>query len=116
MARIRCVSRRPHALAVDDSFTVGDITWQAAESILTGPAGHCTLSKKEAALLEIFLHSKGQTLPRSMILMKVWGPDSDVETGNLDNYIHFLRRRLKSVDSTLQIKTVRGVGYGLFIS
>ena len=113
MARIRCVSRRPHALAVDDSFTVGDITWQAAESILTGPAGHCTLSKKEAALLEIFLHSKGQTLPRSMILMKVWGPDSNVEEGNLDNYIHFLRRRLQNTGSSLQIKTVRGIGYTL---
>ena len=97
MARIRCVSRRPHALAVDDSFTVGDITWQAAESILTGPAGHCTLSKKEAALLEIFLHSKGQTL----------------EEGNLDNYIHFLRRRLQNTGSSLQIKTVRGIGYTL---
>ena len=63
MARIRCVSRRPHALTVDDAFTVGDVTWQASESVLTGPAGHCTLSKKEAALMEIFLHSKGRTLP-----------------------------------------------------
>ncbi len=26
------------------------------------------------------------------------GMDSDVEEGNLDNYIHFLRRRLKSVE------------------
>ncbi len=113
MARIRCVSRRPHALSVDDSFTVGDITWQSLESILTGPAGHCTLSKKEAALLEVFLHSKGQILPRNMILLKVWGPDSNVEEGNLDNYIHFLRRRLQNTGSRLQIKTVRGVGYTL---
>nr|WP_318289552.1 helix-turn-helix domain-containing protein [Blautia glucerasea] len=27
--------------------------------------------------------------------------------------MHFLRRRLKSVDSTLSLKTVRGVGYQL---
>ena len=39
--------------------------------------------------------------------------DADVEDGNLDNYIHFLRRRLKAVNSTLSLKTVRGVGYQL---
>jgi hypothetical protein len=42
---------------------------------------------------------------------RVWGADSEVEDGNLDNYIHFLRRRLKSVRSTLNLKTVRGIGY-----
>lgn len=113
MARIRCVSRRPHALTVDDSFTIADVTWQASENILTGPAGRCTLSRKEAALMEIFLHSRGQTLPRNTLLMKVWGPDSNVEEGNLDNYIHFLRRRLQNTGSSLQIKTVRGIGYSL---
>lgn len=113
MARIRCVSRRPHALTVDDSFTVGDVTWQASESILTGPAGRCTLSKKEAALMEVFLHSRGQILPRNTLLLKVWGPDSNVEEGNLDNYIHFLRRRLANTGSGLKIKTVRGIGYTL---
>ncbi len=39
--------------------------------------------------------------------------DSDVEEGNLDNYIHFLRRRLKTVGSRLNLKTVRGVGYAM---
>ena len=63
--------------------------------------------------MEIFLHSRGQTLPRNTLLMKVWGPDSNVEEGNLDNYIHFLRRRLKNTGSSLQIRTVRGIGYTL---
>ena len=45
--------------------------------------------------------------------MRVWGPDADIEEGNLDNYVYFLRRRLKAVGSLLQIKTVRGVGYKL---
>lgn len=48
-----------------------------------------------------------------MLLARVWGPDAGVEEGNLDNYIHFLRRRLRSVGSGLQIATVRGVGYRL---
>ena len=110
---LACVARRPHTLTGSDTLTVSDVTWQAQESILKGPSGSCTLSKREAALLETFLRSKGQTLPRQTLLLKVWGPDSDVEEGNLDNYIHFLRRRLQITGSSLQIKTIRGIGYSL---
>ncbi len=113
LARIRCVARRPHTLTGSDTLSVADIDFQLGEGILTGPSGSCTLSKKEAALLEAFLRSRGQTLQRSTLLLKVWGPDSDVEDGNLDNYIHFLRRRLQISGSRLRITTVRGIGYRL---
>ncbi|MDE7246683.1 MAG: response regulator transcription factor [Lachnospiraceae bacterium] len=112
-ARIRCVTRRPHRIVAEESFSLSDISWFPAENRLTGPLTSCTLSKREAALLETFLKSGNATLPRNHLLLKVWGPDSDVEDGNLDNYIHFLRRRLKTVGSVLTIKTVRGVGYAL---
>ncbi len=111
LARIRCVTRRPTALNQDNVLSVSDINWHTDEDCLTGPLGTCNLSKREAALLETFLRRKNQTLSRNLLLLKVWGPDSDVEEGNLDNYIHFLRRRLKSVGSRLSIKTIRGIGY-----
>ena len=113
LARIRCVTRRPHTLTDYDILTVSDVTWQMAEGVLTGPLGNCTLSRKEAELMETFLRSKEQILTRNTLLLKVWGPDNNVEEGNLDNYIHFLRRRLQIIGSKLHIKTVRGVGYCL---
>lgn len=113
LARIRCITRRPNTLSNDKSITVSDIIWQIDQDRLTGPSGSCTLSKREASLMETFLRRQNQTLSRSLLLLKVWGPDSDVEDGNLDNYIHFLRRRLKGVGSCLQIKTIRGIGYCL---
>lgn len=113
LARIRCVTRRPNILNPDNQLSVSDISWYSDEDFLTGPAGSCTLSKRESALLETFLRRKNQTLSRNLLLLKVWGPDSDVEEGNLDNYIHFLRRRLRSVGSCLYIKTIRGIGYCL---
>lgn len=113
LARIRCVTRRPHTLTSNDTLIVADISLETIEAKLTGPQGSCTLSRREASLLEVFLRCKGQTLSRSTLLLRVWGPDSDVEEGNLDNYIHFLRRRLTSVGSRISLKTVRGVGYCL---
>ena len=114
LARIRCVTRRSTMLnAQPDMISYHDVTWSDRDMCLTGPDGSTTLSKREGGLLESFLHMPEQTIAREMLLLKVWGPDSDVEDGNLDNYIYFLRRRLKTVGSSLQIKTVRGVGYKL---
>lgn len=114
LARIRCVSRRSLVLnPPPDTPSYHDIRWAVQEMCLTGPSGSSTLSKREGDLLESFLHTPEQIISRETLLLKVWGPDSDVEGGNLDNYVHFLRRRLKTVGSSLQIKTVRGVGYGL---
>lgn len=117
LARIRCVTRRSLILNPQtDVLSYHDVTWSCREMCLTGPSGNSTLSKREGDLLKCFLHTPEQILARETLLLKVWGPDSDVEGGNLDNYVHFLRRRLKTVGSTLQIKTIRGVGYGLVIS
>lgn len=81
-------------------LSFGCLTYACSENILTGPNGHCTLSKKEGALLRCFLQNKKQVLPRMTLLAKVWGMDAEVEEGNLDNYIYFVRRRLRSVGST----------------
>lgn len=115
LARIRCVTRRSSSLHTqsDSLLSWHDITWSPREMCLTGPSGDCMLSRREGDLLESFLHAPGQTLAREMLLLKVWGPDSEVENGSLDNYIYFLRRRLKAVGSALQIRTIWGVGYGL---
>lgn len=114
LARIRCLLRRPASYtAFADTVFLGDITYVPQTRTLSSHDKSCTLSSREGNLMEVFLRNPGQTLPRQLLLSRVWGLETDVEEGNLDNYIHFLRRRLKTVKSTLQIKTVRGVGYQL---
>lgn len=113
IARIQCLHRRPRQLQSSHVLAFGDITLEADVNKLTGSKGSCELSKKETLLLETLMANGTRILSRPILLNKVWGPDSDVEDGNLDNYIHFLRRRLSTVGSNVQIKTVRGVGYCL---
>ena len=115
MARIRCITRRPRIIEFHEQITLGDISYNPEEHLLTSTAGTCTVSRREGSLFEVFLRNPGQTLSRALLLMKVWGMDSDVEDGNLDNYIHFLRRRLRTVGSDAHILTVRGIGYRLEI-
>lgn len=113
LARIRCLLRRPTQIVEQNTLTFGDLTWLPNETRLMGPHGSCSLSRKESSLLSALLGNPGQVLSRQMILNRVWGLDNNVEEGNLDNYIHFLRRRLKSVGSTVCVQTVRGIGYCL---
>lgn len=113
LARIRCITRRPRNIEVPSTLCFEDIVFYPDECLLKGKEKSCHLSKREGFLLEIFLRNQKQTLSRNILLTKVWGPDSDVEDGNLDNYIHFLRRHLKTVSDKVTIETVRGIGYHL---
>lgn len=113
LARIRSISRRPQVWESGEALSFGDLRFYAAEKKLMGPAGTCELSRREADLMEAFLKNHEQVLSRAVLLLRVWGPDSEVEDGNLDNYIHFLRRRLRTLKSDLRLVTVRGVGYRL---
>lgn len=111
LARIRALRRRPSKWESPQSLTFGDISYDTLQQTLTGPSRSCSLSKREGHLLEFFLENPKQVLPRSVIFSRIWGPDAPVEESNIDNYIRFIRRRLTSVGSSLQLTTVRAVGY-----
>lgn len=113
MARIRAVTRRPGKLKISQTLTFAGICYDPDQHEMSYQASTVTLSKKESALFEYFMRNTNQTLPRQRILSYVWGNDSEVEDGNLDNYIYFLRRRLKSLGAPAKLTTIHGVGYRL---
>ena len=113
LARIRCVLRRPAVLSGGDLLRYVDVTYDPGSLTLRRGAASTALSKRLGDLLELFLRNPGQTLPRQTILLRVWGMETEVEDGNLDNYTYFLRRSLRKVGSTLRLTTVRGIGYRL---
>ena len=113
LARVRAMCRRPQKIDLVGLITIADVTFDAARSSLLGKLGACRLSARELRLAEVLFQNMNQTIPRSILLARVWGPDAGVEEGNLESYIYFLRRHLLAVGSNLQIKTMRGVGYML---
>lgn len=110
-ARIRSLGRRSGKWEDDSLLAFGDIRYDCSLRILYGPARELQLSGKEGMLLEVFLREPGQVIHRMVIFSRVWGVDAPVEEGNLDTYIHFLRKRLTYVGSHLKITTIRGIGY-----
>lgn len=110
-ARVRAMGRRPKGWAPSPGLRFGGTEFDPERNLLLCEGRQCGLSRREAALLEMFFRNPGQTIPRATLFSRVWGPDAPVEEGNLENYVHFARRRLRSVGSGLQLTTVRGVGY-----
>ena len=113
LARIRALARRPAKIENLEQLHFSDFTLDLGTMQLVGEKESCSLSKREGDLLSFFIKNKGQILTRDMLLTRVWGADSFVSDGNLDNFIYFLRKRLKSIHSHATIKTVRGIGYQL---
>lgn len=68
------------------------------------------LSHREAVLLQVLCENKNATVARKEVLMKVWGDDSFFNSRNLDVYITKLRDYLRE-DSSIEIITIKGVGY-----
>lgn len=68
------------------------------------------LSAREAMLLQMLAENQNATVSRKDLLLKVWGDDSFFNSRNMDVYITKLRDYLKE-DSSIQIITIKGVGY-----
>ena len=46
-----------------------------------------------------------------MIYDKVWGLENDSISNNLEAYLSFIRKKLKLINSNVQIKALRNIGY-----
>ena len=71
---------------------------------------------KEFLLLECLLRNKDQVVSREFIYDYVWGMDNESVSNNLEAYISFIRRKLNAIDSTVNIKALRGLGYKLEVN
>ncbi|GFI44194.1 response regulator MprA [Lachnospiraceae bacterium] len=121
LARIRALCRRPDTMEASGTLlTFEDLEFSPANFDLSikgvsapGSNKKLHLSRREAVLLEYFLLHPNQTLARQLIYTRVWGPDGEVEDGNLDTYIYYLRKHLRTLKSRVRIRTVHGIGYRL---
>lgn len=71
------------------------------------------LVNKELLLLEYLIVNKDLILSKNQIYNKIWGLDSEIESNNLEVYLSFIRKKLKAIDSKVNIKSLRNMGYKL---
>lgn len=113
MARIKAVLKRTNNIEDANCLEFGDIKLDLKTAKLKCNDNEIQISGKELELLEQLLLNKNQILSRENLLERIWGYESDAEYNNVEVYITFIRRKLKLIDSNVNIKAVRGIGYKL---
>jgi len=69
-----------------------------------------SLSPKESELLKLLIDHKGEVLPKSLALNRIWGDANYFTTRSMDVYVAKLRKYL-SDDPNIKIITLHGAGY-----
>lgn len=113
LARIRALIRRPPAIQNADLLTWEDLRYNREDRTLSAGEKSLRLTAREGELLSVLLARPGTLFTRERLLLKIWGTSSEIEMGNVDNYISFLRKRLRELNSRCEIRTVYGAGYQL---
>lgn len=112
LARLRALCRR-NINTPDGMLKYGDITLNTNASSMSCGANNVRLSEKEFRILEYLISNQGQILTREQFAVKIWGYESDAEYNNVEVYMSFIRKKLGFINSRVEIKAVRGVGYEL---
>ena len=113
MARIKAVLKRAKNIEDTNYLEFGDLILDLKTAKLKCNTNEIQIGGKELELLEQLLLNKNQILSRESLLERIWGYESEAEYNNVEVYITFIRRKLKLIDSKVNIKAVRGIGYKL---
>lgn len=113
MARVRALTRRPQQIQDIGLLSYADLHFDYPNRKITCNGQELVLTAKEAELLSVFIKQPETAFSREQLVLKVWGSNADIEPGNVDNYISFLRKRLRELHSNCEIKTIYGAGYRL---
>ncbi len=111
LASINALLRRQGKEVNQISF--GNTTLDIDSSELISGDNSIRLSSKEFQMMRLLLKEGKNNISKNFLLEKVWGYDSDATENNVEVYIGFLRKKLKTLSSDISIVASRGLGYHL---
>lgn len=112
IARVRAMLRRREEF-VPDILSLGNVSLNMQSHTMSVNNNSILLPKLEYQIMELLMINKGIYISSEDILTKIWGYDTDAQIGIVWVYISYLRKRLSSMNSNVQIIAKRNTGYSL---
>jgi two-component system OmpR family response regulator len=115
IARIRAVLRRASSAGPPPPPTrlrAADLELDEESHEVWRAGRRVQLSPTEFKLLRYLMTNSGRVLSKAQILDHVWNYDFRGDSGIVESYVSYLRRKVDAVEPRL-IHTIRGVGYVL---
>lgn len=120
VARVKTMFRRIDAMHLEKeeetpstSFQLSDLRFYPEERRVVKNDADIQFTTKEYELLLFFAKNKNKPFTREQLLNQVWGYDYIGDERAIDDLIKRLRKKLSTVESQAEIKTVWGYGYKL---
>lgn len=112
LARIRALARRdlPDRGAI---LRAGNLAIDTRAHMVMVGAKRLTVTSKEHAILELFVHHRGQLLSTAQVHDHTWSYNYSPRSNLVQVYIARLRRKLEDAAADHTIVTTRGIGYRL---
>jgi len=107
VSKVKSLLRRLKTTASEDILSIGSITINREEYLVTKEGITISLPRKEFELFSLLASKPGKVFKRDVILDQVWG--SEVVVGGRTIDVHIRKLREKIGDE--YIKTIKGVGY-----
>ena len=112
LARLRALTRRQGDVVIDE-ISFADLTLDLSTHDLRCGEREVHLSGKEFEVLRMLMSSTSRVVSKQDLLTRVWGADADASENSVEAYISFLRKKLSHLGSSVQITTLRMLGYRL---
>ncbi len=115
LARVNVQLRKNSDKVISDVLVFGDLRLNLKTSMIENinNGENIQVSLKEFQLLEYLMQNSDIIVSKEQIYDKIWGLDNEVESNNLEAYLSFIRKKLKVIGSSVNIKAMRGLGYKL---
>jgi len=113
LARVNALTRRTPGGLVMDTVTFDDLTLNIKSAMLSCGEMSVQLSRKEFEVLKLFMYNPSMTITKELLIVKVWGADSDATDNNVEVYLSFLRKKLRYLKSRVLIRNIQKIGYRL---
>jgi DNA-binding response OmpR family regulator len=110
IARIHALLRRPGEY-LGARLSAGNVEFDSvARQVFVGGMPR-NFSARETALLELLLRRSGRVIPKRIVEDHLFGLSDEVRSNAIEVYVHRLRKQFAELGATVEVHTVRGLGY-----
>ena len=99
-----------------DEMAFGNTTLDLSTSILSCGEKSIRLSDREFDMMRFLLQSREKNLSKEVLLVRIWGFESNATENHVEVYVGFLRKKLQSIGSNIRIEAIRRQGYHLEVN
>src|SRR5262249_48469920 len=110
VARLQALLRRPGNL-LGVSLSLGNVILDTTARQVFVNDQPIFFSPREIAVLEHLLRRSGRVVAKSVLADNLYGLSQEVGSNAVEVYVHRLRKHLTDAGASVQIHTLRGVGY-----